>query len=811
MEEKIEKKKPAIKRAKRAPAKSAAKGAISSRSAAKHGKILVIVESPSKAKTINKYLGSDYIVEASVGHIKDLPKSKLGVDVDNEFVAQYITVKGKKDIIDKLKMLAAGAREVLIATDPDREGEAIAYHLANEVRPKNDNIKRVLFTEITKSGIQQAMKETRDVDHEMFEAQQARRVMDRIIGYQVSPILWKAFVGSAAESLSAGRVQSVALRLIAEREDAITRFQPITYWNLWADFSTESTEFPIHSRLIAVDGREFKNPEGSAQDQKEELRGTYIGDEATLRGFANDAKTKSYRISSLTKREVRRNAPQPFITSSLQAQASAKLRFNPKKTMRLAQKLYEGVDIGDGPTGLITYMRTDSTRISQEARDEAIAYIEKNLGANYVGIERKDKKSKNAQEAHEAIRPTSLGNDPKQMRQFLEAQDKDLFALYDLIWRRFLASQMAPAVMDQTTVEIESAETTGSKYRFRATGTVVTFRGFLQMLDDSEEKPAGAEEDEKRLPNGIQQGQGANLEELDPTKSETKPPARFSESTLVKELESLGIGRPSTYASIVGTIQDRMYVSQEDRRLRPTELGMDVNRVLVKSFPEIFNVDFTARMETELDTIATGERTYPSVMSDFYIPFKAVLDQVDERLSEELKAQPCPKCQAMETEIKQGPWGMYLECKACGKKTSLKSVGKPEAEKTGEVCPECKQGELIIRSSRFGRFVGCNRYPDCKFTRAIPSGIKCPKCITGDLIERRGGKLKRQFWGCSNYPKCDFLSNDKPINQPCPVCNNNWLATKWTRGRGEFIKCPACKREFDEKMMEIVKEEVEAD
>lgn len=776
-------------------------------------KALVIVESPSKAKTINKYLGSGYVVEASVGHIKDLPKSKLGVDIDNGFEPHYTTVKGKKDVIDKLKKLATSAKEVLIATDPDREGEAIAYHIAKEIEPKNKNIKRVLFTEITKSGVKEAMEHPRDVDHAMFDAQQARRVMDRIIGYQVSPILWKAFIGQSTDSLSAGRVQSVALRLICEREAEIDRFQPISYWNLWGDFTTQTTEFPIHARLVAVDDHEIKNPEGSAQDLSEEERSTFIGDATTLKGYAADVRTKSYRIASVTKREMRRNAPAPFITSSLQAQASAKLRFNPKKTMRLAQKLYEGVELGEeGLTGLITYMRTDSTRVSQEARDQALGYIEKNYGKEYLGAERKEKKSKNAQEAHEAIRPASMTHDPKNVRKFLESEDKDLFALYDLIWKRFIASQMAPAVLDQTTVEIESVETVGSKYRFRATGSVITFRGFLQVMDDDDDRPAKAEEEnERRLPNGIQQGQSANLEDIESVESQTKAPARFTESTLVKELESLGIGRPSTYASIVGTIQERMYVVQEDRRLAPTQLGKDVNRILVKSFPEIFNVDFTARMENELDTIASRERKYESVMSDFYVPFKSVLDHVEERLVEELPQQKCPKCQSDKTEIKQGPWGLYLDCQECGKKTSLKSVGKPEPEKTGEICPECKEGELIIRSSRFGRFLGCNRYPNCKYTRAIPSGIKCPKCKTGDLIERRGGKFKRAFWGCSNYPECDFISNDKPVNQDCPSCGNNWLATKWTKTRGEFLKCPQCKKEYDKQMHEIASETVESD
>ncbi|HYM19491.1 MAG TPA: type I DNA topoisomerase [Candidatus Kapabacteria bacterium] len=772
-------------------------------------KSLVIVESPAKAKTINKYLGSGYQVEASIGHIKDLPKSNLGVDLEHDFIPKYVTVKGKKELITRLKKLAAAAKDVYLATDPDREGEAIAFHIKNEIAEKAKNIKRVLFTEITKSGIQDAMKHPRDVDQSLYDAQQARRVMDRIIGYQVSPILWKAFVGQQFESLSAGRVQTVALRLICEREEAIDRFQPITYWNLWADFTTPTTEFPIHARLISVDNIEFKNPEGSAQDLSEELRKRFIGDETTARGYAAEVAKKNYRIDSVNKREVKRNAPPPFITSSMQTTASARLRYNPRKTMRLAQKLYEGIELGaEGLTGLITYMRTDSTRISDEARNAVVNFIRQNYGNEYVGAERKQAKSKNAQEAHEAIRPTDVNLTPKAVRRYLAAQDENLADLYELIWERFVASQMAPAVFDQTTVEIESEKGAGSTFRFRATGSVLKFRGYLQLLDDNEEASAKSDDDEnRRLPNGINEGQTANIEAPNLRSAQTKAPPRYSESTLVKELESLGIGRPSTYASIVDTIQERGYVDQTDRRLSPTDLGKKVNHVLIKSFPEIFNVDFTARMEEELDTIATNERTYAGVMNDFYVPFKAVLDQVEERLVEELPKFTCPNCQSSNTEIKQGWFGMYIECRNCGKKTSIKSMNKPEPEKTGETCPECGEGELLIRASRYGKFIGCSRYPKCKYTRQIPSGIKCPKCTIGDIVKRRGGKRNSTFFGCSRYPDCDFISNYEPVNQTCPSCQNHWLMKVSTKTLGKHLKCPNCKKEFTEELLELSRAE----
>ncbi|HXG38786.1 MAG TPA: type I DNA topoisomerase, partial [Bacteroidota bacterium] len=523
-------------------------------------KSFIIVESPSKAKTINKYLGKDYIVEASVGHIKNLPKSKLGVDVDDSFEVTYETIAGKDEIIEKLRHQAKKAKAVYIATDPDREGEAIAAHIAEEIKDVNKNIKRVLFHEITEAGIKEAMAHPHQINKNLVKSQQARRAMDRLVGYKISPFVWKTLY----YGLSAGRVQSVALRLICEREEAIRSFVPEEYWSITGEFRTSASD-PFLAKLVKVAGEDPRIP-----------------DETTMRGYAEDIRKQSFEISTIDRKPVKRNPPAPFITSTLQQEAARRLRFSAKRTMMLAQKLYEGVELGsEGLTGLITYMRTDSTRLSEEAIAHVREYIYSNYGKEYLPKEpRLFKKGKASQDAHEAIRPTSIKHTPKAVKKYL---DKDLFALYELIWNRFVACQMAPAQFEQYTVEVR-----GGDYLFRATDQVSLFRGFLQVYDDMIEENGGEKEDAdptSKLPQNIAVGQASQLTDLIPRQHFTKPPARYTEATLVKELESLGIGRPSTYALIVSTVIDRKYVEQKDRKLYATELGMQVNKLLVEHFP----------------------------------------------------------------------------------------------------------------------------------------------------------------------------------------------------------------------------------
>ncbi|NUN71080.1 MAG: type I DNA topoisomerase, partial [Bacteroidetes bacterium] len=545
------------------------------------GKSLIIVESPSKAKTINKYLGKDYVVEASVGHIKNLPKSKLGVDVENRYASVYEVIEGKEAVVGKLKHYAADAKNIYIATDPDREGEAIASDIAEELEDKNKNIYRVLFHEITPTGIAEGMSNPRAVDANLVESQRARRAMDRLVGYKVSPFLWK----TVYYGLSAGRVQSVALRIICEREEEIRKFVPEEYWSITAEFKTDVSE-PFFARLVKISG---KDPVIANQ---------LVSDE-----HVTAIKQQQYSISDVQKKEVKRNPNPPFITSTLQQEAASRLRLSAKRTMMLAQKLYEGIDLGeDGTVGLITYMRTDSTRLSEEAVGAVREYIYSNYGAEYLPKDKREyKKGKSSQDAHEAIRPTSIKFTPKYVKKHLE---KDLFALYQLIWNRFVASQMSNATFEQLTVDI-----TGGAYLFRATGSVPLFRGFLQVYDDVlEEQGIDADEDPtSKIPAGLAVDQRTSLEKLLPRQHFTKPPARYTEASLVKKLEELGIGRPSTYAQIVSTILNRQYVDQQDRKLFATGLGQVVIKILMKCFPEIVNYKFTAKMEDELETIASGE------------------------------------------------------------------------------------------------------------------------------------------------------------------------------------------------------------
>lgn len=557
---------------------------------------LVIVESPAKAKTIGKYLGGEFIVEASVGHVKDLPQkprdeSRLGIDIDKGYKPRYVVISGKKEILKRLKDLASKVSKVIIATDPDREGEAIAWHIKTEIEDVNPNVKRVLFTEITKNGIEKGMQNPRDIDMNLVEAQQARRVLDRIVGYRISPFLKK--VVNDKISLSAGRVQSVALRLVCEREEEIRNFKPEEYWTIEAEFQTREGEI-LKAKLFKLNGEDPKIP-----------------NKETAEKILDDLRGKNFVISDIRKKEILRNPPPPFITSTLQQEASNKLRFSPKKTMMLAQQLYEGVELGDeGRVGLITYMRTDSTRLSDEAVSAVREYIYNNYGKEYLPqTPRVFKKSKVSQDAHEAIRPTYMKYEPRVVKKYLS---EDLFALYELIWNRFVACQMSSAVLEQTVVDI-----TADNYLFRATGSTVKFNGYMQIYEETKIESEEKEEKEVKIPVKINVGEVLNLTNLIPEQHFTKPPARYTEASLVKELEARGIGRPSTYATIVSTILERGYVELQDRKLVPTDLGFAVNKILTAKFPDVVDYKFTARMEEDLDEIASGRKGYFEVVDSF--------------------------------------------------------------------------------------------------------------------------------------------------------------------------------------------------
>jgi len=769
---------------------------------------LVIVESPAKAKTINKYLGSKYIVKASVGHIKDLETYRLGVDVKNDFIPKYVTIKGKADVIKDLKAAASTSKNVLIATDPDREGEAIAWHIAEEIKTKNKDIRRVLFNEITKNGIKKGLETPLELDEKLFMSQQARRVMDRLIGYKVSPFLSKAMIEKTDQTLSAGRVQSVALRLICERDEEIRAFAPFDYWNIFGTFDTDDKN-SIKAKLIAFDGKNIKNPEGSAKaadpnDQakldKKVAELHYIRSEEQLKTLVAAIKKEKYTIDSIATKKIKRNPNPPFTTSSLQQEASRRLGFSNKKTMMLAQKLYEGVNLGDeGMVGLITYMRTDSFRISPEAQQAAREFIGKNYGKDYVPAEptQYKTKSKGVQDAHEAIRPASVEYSPDFVRKNI---DRDLAVLYELIFNRFLASQMSPASIDQTTVNIQ-----GGDFTFRATGNIVTFKGFLAVYDDMGDDSSD-EKESTSLPPGIKEKSAVDLSATEKVKSQTKPKPRFTEASLVKELDELGIGRPSTYASIISTLTDRNYVELSKKSFLPTELGHDVNDVLVANFPDLFNVEFTAEMENELDVIAEGDKTYKIVLNEFYHPFTHSLEKAEK--SDAIPEIPCEKCGAPMT-IKVGKRGRFLGCSNypdCDFTKPLPTQEKKVTEKKelviaeGVTCPNCGS-PMYIREGRFGKFYGCTNYPKCKGIVSFTVGVKCPKCNEGTLLERFSKKgKKKKFWGCSAYPNCDYLTNYEPIAKACPECNHYYLEyhfRKVDENFEKYIKCPSCKKSYE--------------
>lgn len=771
-------------------------------------KTLVIVESPSKAKTINKYLGSNYIVEASVGHIKDLSKSNMGIDIENNFTPKYITIKGKADIIKKMKEDAKVAKNVLIATDPDREGEAIAWHIAEEVKKANPNIQRIVFNEITKKSVLNSINSPREINLKMFDSQQARRVIDRIIGFKISPFLSNALLEKTTAVLSAGRVQSVAVRLICEREDEINAFEPIEYWTINADFITESKDI-LNAKLVAFDKQAIKNPEGSNKGKtdvetaeiKQKLSTLhYIKSEDQANNLLSRIKKQNYTISDITKKQVKRRPSSPFTTSLLQQDASRKLGFASKKTMILAQRLYEGINVGaDGTVGLITYMRTDSVRVSNEAIDSCRNHIAQTYGKKYLPDTPNiyASKSGNMQDAHEAIRPTTISYTPEYMRQYL---DKDELLLYTLIYNRFLASQMVPALIDQTTVTITSSD---NNFEFRAVGSVIAFNGFLVVYDYQNDDDST---NSQRLPNNIAAKQNAELGQASSTRSATKPPARYTEASLVKELDELGIGRPSTYATIVSTILDRNYVELQNKAFFPTELGIETNNILIDYFSNIINVDFTAQMETDLDKIADGGTSYIGVMNQFYNPFIHTLQHAEEKNNSNDNGIKCDICGG-NMVIKISRRGRFLGCSNypnCTNTKPMPSNGKAITEEKKDPilapdnikCDICGS-PMYIREGKFGKFYGCSSYPNCNGIKPIVSNIKCPDCEKGYLVEKFSSKTKKKFWSCSNYPECKFISNREPIDKECPHCHNHYLEVHYHKTNGEYIKeyvCPKCKK-----------------
>jgi len=702
---------------------------------------LVVVESPAKAKTVGRYLGKGYTVRASVGHVRDLLKSQLSVDVENNFEPKYRVPNEKKDVVKDLKKLAQKAEEIYLATDPDREGEAISWHLLEAAQIDPERAKRVVFHEITESAVKEAFSHPRPINMDLVDAQQARRILDRLVGYSISPLLWQKVRGR----LSAGRVQSVALRLIVEREREIDAFVPVEYWSIHAEFQPEGLKSTFTAKLARIDE---KDPE--------------LPNEETVKPVLVDMETAAYQVTKVKRGERRRKPSAPFTTSTLQQEASRKLGFTARRTMALAQGLYEGQEVGNGgTTGLITYMRTDSTNVSAGAQTEARQYITSKYGADFLPAEAPHYKTRsaNAQEAHEAIRPTSVMREPEQIKQYLEPA---MFKLYRLIWQRFVASQMEAAVYDTLQVEV-TGRTNAHEYLLRVSGSSVKFAGFLVVYEEAKNEDVKSEEDEEnvRIPAELAEGQKQELIRLIPEQHFTQPPPRYSEATLVQALEEDGIGRPSTYAPTLSTIQARGYVLREEKRLVPTEIGIQVNDLMVQYFSDIVDLKFTARMEEDLDMIASGQAEWVEVMHEFYQPFAADLKKAQAEMP----------------------------------------VMKSEPEPIGRKCPD-DGGELVIRYGRFGKFISCANFPACRYTEPWLEkiGIPCPK-DGGELVERKTRK-GRTFFGCENYPNCDFTSWKRPLKQPCPKCGGLLVVAS-----KRDAQCTNCQEAF--RLEEVVPETVE--
>jgi DNA topoisomerase I len=702
---------------------------------------LVVVESPAKAKTVGRYLGKGYMVRASVGHVRDLLKSQLSVDVENNFEPKYRVPNEKKDVVKELKKLAQKAEEVYLATDPDREGESISWHLMEAAQIEPERAKRVVFHEITEPAVKEAFSHPRAINMDLVDAQQARRILDRLVGYSISPILWEKVRGR----LSAGRVQSVALRLIVEREREIEAFVPVEYWSIHAELKPEGLQSTFIAKLAKIDDKDADLP-----------------NEETVKPVLVDMETAAYTITKIKRGERRRKPSAPFTTSTLQQEASRKLGFTAKRTMALAQALYEGQDVGEGgTTGLITYMRTDSTNVSTSAQNEARQFVTKKYGNDFLPAHPPQYKTKsaNAQEAHEAIRPTSVMRDPEQVKQYLEPA---MYRLYRLIWQRFVASQMEAAVYDTLQVEV-TGKSSKHVYLLRVSGSTIKFAGFLVVYEEAKNEDVKSEEEEENvpIPAGLAEGQKQELIQLIPEQHFTQPPPRYSEASLVQALEEDGIGRPSTYAPTLSTIQQRGYVLREEKRLVPTEIGMQVNDLMVQYFPDIVDLTFTARMEEDLDMIANGQAEWVEVMHEFYRPF----------------AEDIKKAQAEMPVTKTGP------------------------EPIGRQCPE-DGGELVIRHGRFGKFISCSNFPTCRYTEPLLEkiGVTCPK-DGGELIERKTRK-GRTFYGCINYPNCDFTSWKRPLRQPCPKCGG--LLVVADRHKAQ---CTNCQETFQ--LEDVVPETIE--
>jgi DNA topoisomerase-1 len=791
-------------------------------------KSLVIVESPAKAKTIGKYLGKNYVVKASLGHIKDLPKKDLAVDVEKGFEPTYEVIEGKKKLIQELRHAAKGVEAVYLAADPDREGEAICAHLAEELSGKRNGaaIYRVLFNEITANAIRKAFERPGEVDRHLVEAQQARRVLDRLVGYKISPLLWD----KVRRGLSAGRVQTVALRLIVEREREIRAFEKREYWTIDAHLAARKPPVLV-ARLLKRNDEALEIPNQAAVDA---LIAQFEGAE--------------YLVQSVTTREKKRNPVPPFITSTLQQEAARKLRFSVKRTMILAQRLYEGVELGsEGSVGLITYMRTDSTRVSAEALSEVRGLIGERYGARYLPESPNVYKGKkDAQDAHEAIRPTSALRAPDSVEKFL---NEDELKLYRLIWMRFVASQMTPALFDQTTVDISARGKDGARYLFRETGTVPKFDGFLAVYEEGKDQKDEEDEELKHKLPRVAEGEHLKFRSLDPEQHFTEPPPRFTEATLVKELEGDGVGRPSTYASILSTILERDYVSKEGGKFVPTELGMVVTDLLVESFDDIFDVTYTARMEEELDEIEEGKLSWRQAMSEFYERFRADLERAETHMTDIKRMEKptdlvCDKC-GKPMVIKWGRHGSFIACSGypectntreltvdlpdvdkidlseqgeeeycvnCGRPMVLKKgrfgqffacTGYPDCKTTkpvggreqkkpdvplDELCPQCGSS-LVRKYGRYGEFVACCNYPKCRYVRQKTIGVACPNCSAGEIVERRS-KRGRTFYGCNRYPECEFVAWGKPLAESCPECGSPYLVEKWLKS-GPMAQCPA--------------------